>query len=253
VIKIVAELSGSHGGSFDNCIRLIEEAKKLKVDAIKLQTYDPALLAEKRKHLFPDVDLLALYNKTYTPRLWWPHLTEAIGDYEWGVSVFSQSDLHFMTKWHQPKFLKIASFELTDIDLIRDCAATHLPLVISVGPKATAQELTAALKASEGSHKRIFLAATPYGKSTLEPRVGWIALGLPLHIDVGLSDHSPPDDHRIACYAAALQVAMIERHLCLPDVPTHDTSFSSTPLQFRTYIDAVRGARGYAYSSEAAP
>ncbi|HCQ89625.1 MULTISPECIES: hypothetical protein [unclassified Clostridium] len=40
---IVAEISGNYNGSLEKAMKLIEEAKKVEVDGIKLQTYLPII------------------------------------------------------------------------------------------------------------------------------------------------------------------------------------------------------------------
>ena len=38
---VIAELSGNHNGKIENIFKLIDEAKKCGVDAVKIQTYSP--------------------------------------------------------------------------------------------------------------------------------------------------------------------------------------------------------------------
>ena len=94
--EIVAEISGNHGGSLENAIRLIREAKKAGADAVKFQCFEPLRLADKRAGIVWEgkqqsfMDLVALYNKTHTPKEWFSTLANEarlIG-IPWFSSVF---------------------------------------------------------------------------------------------------------------------------------------------------------------------
>lgn len=251
----VAEISGNHGGEAANCVRLIREAKELSVSFIKFQCYEPEALAEKRKPLFPSMpagELLGLYERNHTPRMWWRTIMEALDNYPWGVSVFSEADLKFILPY-RPHYLKIASFELTDLALIGKCATAGKPMVLSVNHSATAHDVQAALqKATQRRRQPTILMATEYWGAAWNStaanqaiakeiqRYRWLADQLPPEIKVGLSDHLPPRRHAMASYATGKKAAMIERHLCLDGVETDDTPFSSNPEQFKEYMDVIQ-------------
>ena len=50
---VIAEISGNHGGEIKNAIKLIDEAKSIGADAVKLQTYtaDTITLNSEKKIL----------------------------------------------------------------------------------------------------------------------------------------------------------------------------------------------------------
>ena len=80
-VTIVAELSCSHGGKFENAIRLIDVAKAAGADAVKFQLFTPdEMVGEGRegplltKGPWAGKTLRQLYTETMTPREWFPDL-----------------------------------------------------------------------------------------------------------------------------------------------------------------------------------
>jgi sialic acid synthase SpsE len=256
--KVVAELSGSHGGDLLNCLKLIELAKGLKVDLVKFQVYRPSMLAVKRALCLtiPPSELLELYQANATPRDWWPEIMEVLDTYPWGASVFSEEDIEFILRY-KPHYLKVASYELTDLALIDACARTRLPLVISVNHSATAQDVRAALStATKYRHQPTFLMATAYwgaptSWSKIKPalaseiqRYRWLREVLPPEIGLGLSDHLPPGRTAIVSYATGKHAVMVERHLRLASVTTADAPFSSNADEFAEFMGVIWGWDG---------
>jgi N-acetylneuraminate synthase len=215
--ELVAEISGSHGGDLNNALRLITEAKAAGADAVKFQTFLPERLAEKRAKNprvvalakdFHGRSLLDLYRQTHTPREWFPDLIarayrERIS---WFSSVFDPDDVAFLETLDCPRY-KISAFEMLDGDLINAVVATGKPIVMSVRPTPGVT----------------ILRATEYDGSA--------------DCGLGVSDHSK--DMRFISH----RCPMVERHLRLPDVPCHDSEFSSTPDEFREYVKAIRAMK----------
>src|SRR5258708_5133476 len=97
--EIVAEISGNHGGSLYNALRLIRAAADVEADAVKFQCFEPERLAEKRSKTLRIVELakdfhgrslIDLYREIHTPKEWFPDLirqAEACG-LRWFSSVF---------------------------------------------------------------------------------------------------------------------------------------------------------------------
>lgn len=215
--ECVAEISGSHGGLLNNALRLITEAKAAGADAVKFQAFDPERLTEKRANNprivslaenFHGRSLIDLYRETHTPREWFPDLIarayrESI---PWFSSVFSPDDVAFLETLNCPRY-KISAFEMLDGDLINAVVATGKPIVMSVRP----MDGVTILRATEYDGK--------------------------CDASLGVSDHSP--DMRFISH----RCPMVERHLRLPDVPSPDDAFSSTPDEFREYVKAIRALK----------
>lgn len=215
--EVVAEISGSHGGSLSNACLLIREATACGADSVKFQAFLPDRLAEKRAknpraaqlaENFHGQSLLELYKRTHTPRSWFPSLI-AMARFEnipWFSSVFDPDDVYFLETLDCPRY-KISAFEMLDGDLINAVVATGKPIIMSVRPMDGVT----------------ILRATEYD--------GTCDGGL------GVSDHSP--DMRFISH----RCPMVERHLRLPDVASPDDAFSSTPEEFRKYVAAIRNMK----------
>ncbi len=217
--EIVAEISGNHGGSLYNALRLIRAAADVEADAVKFQCFEPERLAEKRSKSLRVVELakdfhgrslIDLYREIHTPKEWFPDLirqAEACG-LRWFSSVFDPKDVAFLETLDCPRY-KVSAFEMLDGDLINAVVATGKPIVLSVRPVPGVT----------------ILRATEYdGRAD---------------VALGISDHSK--DMKFI----SADCPMVERHLRLPDVPCHDREFSSTPAEFREYVAAIKKGRPF--------
>ena len=128
-ILIIAELSANHNGDIEVAKETIRAAKRAGADAIKFQTYTAGTLTLdcdneyfkiSNDTLWDGETLYSLYQKAYTPWEWHKELFDIAG--EEGLlcfsSPFDKSAVDFLEELDCPIY-KIASFEITDIPLIR--------------------------------------------------------------------------------------------------------------------------------------
>ena len=140
---IVAELSGNHGGDLDKALKLVESAVDAGADAIKLQTYKPETITVNskddrfliKKGLWTGKYLHDLYSMAMTPWEWHRPLAEKAK--ELGSVLFSspfdETAVGFLEKTIEPILYKVASFEVTDLVLLKTIAATKKPVIMSTG------------------------------------------------------------------------------------------------------------------------
>ena len=154
-VFIIAELSANHNGSLEVAIETIRAVKRTGADAIKMQTYtaDTITLAAKTKDfllkqgtIWDGKYLHDLYQEAYTPWEWHKKLFEVAK--EEGLICFSSpfdpSAVDLLEELDNPIY-KIASFEITDIPLIKYVASKGKPMIISTGI-ATTEDIELALK-----------------------------------------------------------------------------------------------------------
>ena len=139
---LIAEISANHCGNFNLAKKLIKCAKQNNANAVKLQTYtaDTMTIKSKKKYfkikngLWKGYNLWELYNEAHTPLKW----HKGLFDYgkKLGITVFStpfdETAVDFLEKLKCPIY-KVASFEMTDIPLIKKIASTKKPMIISTG------------------------------------------------------------------------------------------------------------------------
>ena len=142
-IYIIAELSANHNGNLQNALDTIKAAKEIGADCIKLQTYtaDTITLDCKKDDFMINQDTLwdgkylyDLYKEASTPWEWHQELFDYARSI--GIDIFSspfdKTAVDFLEQF-EPSAYKIASFEITDYELIKYTASKGKPIIISTG------------------------------------------------------------------------------------------------------------------------
>lgn len=247
---IVAELSANiAGGGLQRALETVDAAAKAGADAIKLQTWTPGSMVldqtyRIQKGAWAGRKLAELYREAQTP-------------WEWHRPLFDRAREHGMQAWSTPfdisalKFLesldcpryKIASFEILDLDLIRACAATGKPIIISTG-MAGLEEIADARYAA-GITRRVTLlqCTSAYPADASEANLlAMTDMRRYLNADVGLSDHTMGNG--VACAATTLGATMIEKHFTLSRLDGGpDAHFSLEPPEFARLVKDCRDAK----------
>ena len=249
---IIAEMSGNHNMDYDRAVRILYAAKESGADAIKIQTYtadtitldcDAPCFQITQGTLWDGTTLHELYEKAFTPWKWQPKLQSVAN--EIGLDFFSTpfdfTSVDFLEKMDVPTY-KIASFEITDIPLIRKVAQLGKPIIISTGI-ATLADIELAVKTckDEGNDNIILLKCcsaypTPYEDINLRTMVN---LRDTFGCIVGLSDHTMGDT--VAVASVAMGAKVVEKHLTLNRTDGGvDAAFSMEPEEFRQMVDHIR-------------
>jgi sialic acid synthase SpsE len=252
---IVAEIAGEHLGDEWTLLRLLNAAHHAGADAVKLQCYDPAKLAEARggagkvlsDGLWKGRSLGDLYAAAHTPR----SLVARAFDYcrNSGITVFSsvfdEEGVDYLESLGCPA-LKIASFELTDLALIRKAASTGKPVIISTGMGSEAEVWQASWEAQEAARHESApailhcVSSYPCRVSDLNLRDRFDEMNRHYSV-IGLSDHTLGSVAPVV--ATALGASIIEKHITLdrknggPDAP-----FSLEPAEFAKMVQDVKDA-----------
>ncbi len=251
---IVAELSANHGGSLEVALDTITAAKQSGADAIKLQTYtaDTITLDSDAEDfviqggtLWDGRKLHDLYDEAHTPWEW--HEALFAKAKEEGLicfsSPFDQTAVDFLEAFNTPAY-KIASFEITDVNLIRYAAQKNKPMIISTGI-ANQEDIELAIAACRevGNNDITLLKCTsaypaPIDLVNLNTMVD---MKQKYGVEVGLSDHTTGLTAPVV--AATLGAKMIEKHFILDrSLGGPDASFSLEPADFGRMVQAVRNA-----------
>jgi pseudaminic acid synthase len=252
-VFIIAELSANHGGKIEVAKETIRAAKKAGADAIKLQTYTAdtiTLDSDKPDFIIEGTiwegrKLHDLYKEAYLPWEWHKELFQTAR--EEGLvcfsSPFDHSAVDFLEELNTPMY-KIASFEITDIPLIRYAASKGKPMIISTGI-ASFEDIELAVSAcrEEGNEDITILKCTSAYPATLEDAnlLTMQQIAKDFKVKVGLSDHTLGITAPVV--ATALGASVIEKHFVLDkSIGGPDASFSLDVNEFSSMVDAVRKA-----------
>lgn len=246
---IIAEISGNHNQSLEQALKIVEEAKQSGVDAIKLQTYTPdtmtlplndnEFVVGNALQLWKGKSLYELYKEAYTPWEWHEQIFKYAN--ELGMIAFStpfdETAVDFLESLNVPLY-KLASFEITDLPLIRKVAATGKPIIISTG-MATVGEIEEALRTARnyGAKDIILLKCTStYPASPENTNIVTIPQMINIfQCQVGLSDHTMGIGTAIA--SVSLGASVIEKHLTLSrEDGGVDAAFSMEPAEMKLLV-----------------
>lgn len=246
---IIAEMSGNHNQSLERALAIVEAAARAGAHALKLQTYTAdSMTLDLREGEFLIADpnspwagksLHLLYREAYTPWEWHKPLFERAQAL--GLVVFStpfdETAVDFLEEFDVPAY-KIASFENTDLPLIRKVAATGKPMIISTG-MATLAELDETVRTAReaGCRDLILLKCTstypasPENSNLLTiPRLREL-----FGCEVGLSDHTLGIG--VAVASVALGATVIEKHFTLRRADGGvDAAFSMEPEEMQALV-----------------
>jgi len=250
-VYIVAELSANHNGSLEVAKKTIKAAFDAGANAIKLQTYraDTITLKSNKKDFLIDgttlwdgKSLYELYEWAHTPWEWHKELFEYAK--EVGIDIFSspfdKSAVDFLKQFN-PAAYKIASFEITDYELVQYCAKQQKPLIISTGV-GTQEEIEAVVKiCKEEGVPFVLLKCTSAYPAPLEEAnlVTMQDMAKRYGCIVGFSDHTLGITAPIA--AVSLGARMIEKHFILDkSIGGADCEFSLDFDEFASMVQRVR-------------
>ncbi|MCV0437845.1 MAG: pseudaminic acid synthase [Hydrogenophaga sp.] len=224
---VIAEMSGNHNQSLERALAIVEAAARTGAHALKIQTYTPDTMTldldEREFHigdpdsLWTGTSLYKLYGEAYTPWDWHAPIFEharALGMIPFSTP-FDDSAVDFLESLDVPCY-KIASFENTDLPLIRRVAATGKPLIISTG-MATLAELDETVRAARDAgcrHLVLLKCTSTYPATPANTHIRTIPhLREMFGCEVGLSDHTMGVGVSVA--SVALGATVIEKHFTL--------------------------------------
>ncbi|MEY3824586.1 MAG: pseudaminic acid synthase [Pseudomonadota bacterium] len=242
---IIAEMSGNHNQSLERALKIVEAAAKSGAHAIKLQTYTAdtmtipgALRIEDPNSLWRGRELHELYKEAYTPWEWHKPIFEKAK--ELGLIAFStpfdESAVDFLEELNVPAY-KIASFENTDLPLLKKVAKTGKPIIISSGA-ATISDLDEALRTLRNYDAQVILlkCTSTYPSTPENTNLKTIPHMRELfQCHIGLSDHTMGIG--VSVGAVAFGACVIEKHFTiLRSDGGVDSAFSIEPDELRDLV-----------------
>lgn len=252
---VIAEMSGNHNQTLERALSMVEIAAKAGAHAIKVQTYTPDTMTldldEREFHIadpkiiWSGKSLYSLYSEAYMPWEWHKPIFDRAR--ELGIFAFStpfdDTSVDYLESLNTPCY-KIASFENTDLPLIRRVAKTGKPLIISTG-MASISELDETVRAAResGCKDLILLKCTStYPASPDDTNILTIPhLRNLFGCEVGLSDHTMGVGVSVA--SVALGATVIEKHFTINRSDGGvDSSFSMEPAEMNQLVVETKNA-----------
>lgn len=253
-VEIVAEIGANHNGDMELAAKMITAAAEVGANTVKFQSWSSSdfictaeytrntQYADKHRHFGSLYDMVNEYQLSKEQhQLLFEKCKEA--GVEFFSSVFSRSGLDLLLKLGVRR-LKVASMDVTYLELLRMVGGAGKPVVMSCG-MATLGEIEKAVKTLEsaGCQQLTLLhcvAVYPCPDNDVNLRFMETlrtAFGMP----VGFSDHTAGFGAAIA--AASLGAVMIEKHFTLDkELPGWDHHISATPTELKLIVDGCRSA-----------
>ena len=247
---IIAEMSGNHNQSLERALSIVDAVAKSGAHALKIQTYTPdsmtidlgrdEFLIQDEKSLWFGKSLYQVYSIGSTPYKWHEAIFQRAKEH--GLISFStpfdREAVDFLENLNVPCY-KIASFENTDLNLLRAVASTGKPLIISTG-MATLAELDESITAiREAGCKEFILLKCTSTYPSLPTDSNLVTLPHMRDLfkcEIGISDHTLGVG--VALASIALGATVIEKHFTLDRADGGiDSVFSLEPNEMAQLVN----------------
>ncbi len=249
---VIAEAGANHNRDLGVARELIDVAAEAGADAVKFQTYSGNRIYSRKTPRFKYLEAVTdrspseLLEDIALPREWQPELAShaAARGLHFFSTPFDDDAIRELDALDVP-VLKVASFELVDLRLIRAAAATGRPLIISTGMAVLGEVEDALAAAAEGGAPAVGLMQCTSVYPAPAERINLRAMATmegAFRVPVGLSDHSLGTAVPIA--AAALGAAFVEKHYTLDrTMEGPDHPFALEPDELRAMVAGIRDAQ----------
>jgi len=214
--RLIAEIGGNHEGDFAVAKELLYSALNTECEVIKFQIYtgdtlvNPKLSPNRNKH-FKKFELsVDQYHEL-------AEITEAHGK-EFNASIWDKNLFEEFKKYL--KFIKIGSGDMTNYPLLKQMAATELPIVLSTGLSTFVEvnDAIAFLKKENAIYKSkenlcVLQCTSMYPIPNSEANLNVLNAYESLNVEVGYSDHTIGNKALSVAYARG--ASTLEFHFTL--------------------------------------
>lgn len=252
---IIAEMSGNHNQSLERALEIVEAAARAGAHALKIQTYtadtmtiesdQPDFFINDAESLWKGQSLYALYQQAYTPWEWHKAIFDRCAELGMiGFSTpFDETAVDFLESLEVACY-KIASFENTDLPLLRKVASTGKPIIASTGMASVAEldELVKTVREAGCKDLVLLKCTSSYPASPENSNIKTIPhLQQLFNVQVGLSDHTLGVG--VAVASVALGATVIEKHFTLSRADGGvDSAFSLEPEEMSSLLQETERA-----------
>lgn len=252
-VYFIAEMSANHANDLDIALRIVEEAAQAGADCLKIQTYTADSLT-----LDCDKEWFMIKDGLWDGQRLYDLYSDASMPWEWHEPIKTKCDevgLDFLsTPFDEAAVdllvdmgcdaLKVASFELTDLPLLKYAASKGKTMIMSTGMASLEdiQDAVGAVKSTGNNDIVLLRCCSEYPADPQDMNLASIPdMQQRFGVHVGFSDHSM--GHQADAVAAVLGARVIEKHFCLDhNIKTADSEFSMDPSEYGAMVTAVNNA-----------
>lgn len=235
---IIAEIGINYNGNLDLAIKMVEEAARAGVDAVKVQ------IIYADKSYTKDSESYAIFKKVEFHLEDWKKIVTRARDLKIDIfATFTQPEDMQTAEILGLPAIKISSSNITNFPLLKAAALTGKPILMSTG-MAYLSEVDEAIRYLEEHGARnlgIFHCVSLYpapAKDVNLQAITTMRQAFPQY-PIGFSDHTIGNSCALA--AVALGARIIEKHFTLDrGMEGPDHHFSATPEEFVELVKAVR-------------
>lgn len=252
-VRLVAEVSANHCQDLNLAKKIILTAKKNKADAVKIQTYNADTMTIKcnkryfkiKEGLWKGYNLWNLYDAAKTPFEWHKELFNYAKKIKIPIfsTPFDETAVDLLESLKCPVY-KVASFEMTDLPLIKKISKTKKPIIISTGMANLKEIEETYYYAKKCGIKDVTLlyCVSKYPAQKEDFNVNNIKiLKEKFNCRIGFSDHSK--DAEIAKAAIFAGAEIIEKHVaCSNQKKGLDINFSIKGNEIKKFKNEINNA-----------
>ena len=235
---LIAEVGINHNGKIDNAIKLIDLAKTSGADAIKFQTYKTEKRVRKDSPIYKILKNCELSYYDFEKIKKYCDKKKII----FFSTPFDLEAVDFLEELKVP-FYKIASFDLSNYELINKIILTKKPTIISTGMGSLSEiKKTYTLFKRKKIDLSLLHCISSYPNKDTSSYLSNIRyLKSKFNCTIGFSDHT--NDIKTSIYSALLGAQIIEKHFTISkDFNCVDRSVSIYPElfnQLRKELDLI--------------
>lgn len=241
---IIAEIGTNHDGKIHKAKQLIKIAKQSRCNAVKFQSWDETMWSDsflkKNPDLIKDIKKLSVdfkflkKMKNYCKKL----------KIDFASTPFSTKQVDELIKL-KPAFIKIASMDIVNLNLIKYCVKFNYPILISTGLAQLSEikEVNNLLKKEKKNNAAFLHCVSIYPPKDKEMNMlNMKYLKEKLDFPIGFSDHS--EGSISAIQAVSLGSNIFEKHITLDKkIGGPDSAFAADPEDLKKYVKNIHKAK----------
>lgn len=216
-IHIIAEAGTNHNGSLNKAKELVDIAVKSNANSIKFQIIFPEELYLPGKYAYGHYDIekvIKIRRETMLSEKEYDEIVAYCNEVElpFSASVFGIKSLSLLCKY-KPSYIKVASCDLNNINLLRSIADKNITMVISTGMATLSEIEKTVVELSRINFTDIVLlhCVSVYPASLSQSNLGFIdLLKQNFSCPIGYSDHT--GGSIASCIAYAKGATWFEKH-----------------------------------------